>query len=226
MPPTHPQSLKCFLGRITRNLALNRLEKREAQKRGGGQAALSLEELGEVVADGNTVEAQVDEKALLRLLNRFVGGLPKEKQHNNWYGFWVISSMMANPAPDELETIYTPAALPEKFHLAYSRPGGKIDDHGNFLVQTSMERRWETWEGHAVTLRQKTFSVYPSRAPSSGTWERVWIGDYVGYRSKWDQNDVLVWATNEYLYILQLEGESAAALDAVTLAENLVPEGT
>ncbi len=80
MPPTRPQSLKCFLGRITRNLALNRLEKRDAQKRGGGQAALSLEELGEVVADGNTVEAQVDEKALLRLLNRFVGSLPKEKR--------------------------------------------------------------------------------------------------------------------------------------------------
>ena len=80
MPPTYPRSLKCFLGRITRNLALNRLDKREAQKRGGGQAVLSLEELGEVIADGNTVEKQVDEKDLLRLLNRFVGALPKEKR--------------------------------------------------------------------------------------------------------------------------------------------------
>ncbi len=161
-----------------------------------------------------TVEAIRPNKPLLRY----------EKQNNNWYGFWVISSMMAEPAPDELETIYTPAALPDKFHLVYRRPGGKIDNYGNFLTQTSLERRWETWEGHAVTLRQKTFSTYPSRAPSDGTWEQVWIGDYVGYRSKWDQNDVLVWATNEYLYILQLEGESAVELDAITLAENLVPE--
>ena len=32
------------------------------------------------IADGNTVEKQVDEKDLLRLLNRFVGALPKEKR--------------------------------------------------------------------------------------------------------------------------------------------------
>ena len=93
MPPTYPRSLKCFLGRITRNLALNRLDKREAQKRGGGQAVLSLEELGEVIADGNTVEKQVDEKDLLRLLNCFVGALPKEKRIIFVARYWHLYSI-------------------------------------------------------------------------------------------------------------------------------------
>ena len=161
-----------------------------------------------------TVEAIRPNQPLLRY----------EKQNNNWYGFWVLTHMLEDPAPDELETIYTPAALPEKFHLVHRRPGGQMDNYGNWITETYMEQRWETWEGHAVTLRQRTFSVSSSRTPSSGTWETVRIGEYVGYRSKWDQNDVLVWVTNEYLFILQLEGESAVALDAVALAESLVPE--
>ncbi|MBQ9083792.1 MAG: RNA polymerase sigma factor [Clostridia bacterium] len=93
MPPTRPQSLKCFLGRITRNLALNRLDKRNAQKRGGGQAEVSLEELGGVVAGSETVEMQVDENALLRLLNRFVGGLPKEKRVVFVARYWHLYSI-------------------------------------------------------------------------------------------------------------------------------------
>lgn len=93
VPPTRPNSLKCFLGRITRNLALKRLDNREAQKRGGGQVVLSLEELGEVIADGNTVEKQVDEKDLLQLLNRFVGSLPKEKRIVFVARYWHLYSI-------------------------------------------------------------------------------------------------------------------------------------
>ena len=38
MPPQRPAMLAVFLGRITRNLALNRLRSAAAQKRGGGGA--------------------------------------------------------------------------------------------------------------------------------------------------------------------------------------------
>ena len=38
MPPHRPAMLAVFLGRITRNLALNRLRSAAAQKRGGGGA--------------------------------------------------------------------------------------------------------------------------------------------------------------------------------------------
>lgn len=36
IPPERPASLRAFLGKITRNLALDRYEREHAQKRGGG----------------------------------------------------------------------------------------------------------------------------------------------------------------------------------------------
>ena len=38
IPPQHPNSLKTFLGKITRNLSLNKWEMLSAEKRGAGQA--------------------------------------------------------------------------------------------------------------------------------------------------------------------------------------------
>lgn len=47
MPPTRPQILSAFLGKITRNLSLDRYRHRSAQKRGGGQVSYVIEELKE-----------------------------------------------------------------------------------------------------------------------------------------------------------------------------------
>ena len=38
MPPERPNSLKAFLGRITRNISVTRLRRSGSQKRGGGEA--------------------------------------------------------------------------------------------------------------------------------------------------------------------------------------------
>ena len=53
IPPQRPANLKGFLGRITRQLSLNRLEKNTAAKRGGGTYALALDELAECIPGGN-----------------------------------------------------------------------------------------------------------------------------------------------------------------------------
>ena len=45
MPPQRPAILSAFLGKIARNLALNRYKARSAQKRQGDVFALSLDEL-------------------------------------------------------------------------------------------------------------------------------------------------------------------------------------
>jgi RNA polymerase sigma-70 factor (ECF subfamily) len=37
IPPQRPNNLRAFIGRITRNLAFDRLEKANAKKRGGGR---------------------------------------------------------------------------------------------------------------------------------------------------------------------------------------------
>ncbi len=74
IPPTIPQSLRAFLGRITRNLALDRYKARHAEKRRGGEFAMSLEELGECVG----TEDPQDTTALGESISRFLRGQPRE----------------------------------------------------------------------------------------------------------------------------------------------------
>ena len=54
MPPHRPAVLSAFLGKITRNLALNRRRKDAAEKRGGGEADAVFEELAQVVSHRDT----------------------------------------------------------------------------------------------------------------------------------------------------------------------------
>ena len=48
IPPKRPAMLRTFLGKITRNLALNRWEHAHADKRGRGETAAALDELTEL----------------------------------------------------------------------------------------------------------------------------------------------------------------------------------
>lgn len=80
MPPQRPNALSAFLGRITRNLSLNRYEAAHAAKRGGGQMPLVLEELAECLSGGDTVEESLDEAVVIALLNRFLAAQPSLKR--------------------------------------------------------------------------------------------------------------------------------------------------
>lgn len=79
MPPTRPNVLKLFLARITRSLALTRYTERAALKRGGGQAALVLDELSECIGDGDAAtEAELNE--LRKAVAAFVKTLPERER--------------------------------------------------------------------------------------------------------------------------------------------------
>lgn len=80
MPPERPDVLRLFLARITRNHALNRYKSKNAEKRGGGQLPLVLDELAEVVA-GSDTESAVDAAALRDAVNRFLGTLPERDRN-------------------------------------------------------------------------------------------------------------------------------------------------
>ena len=58
IPPHKPTFLGAFLGKIVRQLAIDRLRSREADKRGGGEYLLSLEELSECVGGADTAFEQ------------------------------------------------------------------------------------------------------------------------------------------------------------------------
>ena len=66
MPPHRPGVLSAFLGKIVRNLSLNRYRQNTAAKRGGGEAPAVLEEIGELVSGGDGVEQEIDRRELVR----------------------------------------------------------------------------------------------------------------------------------------------------------------
>ena len=70
IPPQRPNRLSIYLGKITRNLALNRYKRCTAQKRGHGQVALALSELEACVPAEGNVEQAIEETELAAILCR------------------------------------------------------------------------------------------------------------------------------------------------------------
>ena len=77
MPPQRPTLLQAFFGKLTRNLSLDRWRRDRAQKRGGSQVELALEELEDCLAARDRVEETIDAKATAGLISEFVRGLSK-----------------------------------------------------------------------------------------------------------------------------------------------------
>ena len=80
IPPKRPAIFKMFLAKITRNLAFSRWRSQSAEKRGGGEMALVLEELSECIAAPGGVEDGVDGKELARAIRAFLSTLPEREQ--------------------------------------------------------------------------------------------------------------------------------------------------
>ena len=78
IPPDRPASLAPYLGRITRNLALNRLKARQADKRGGGALPLSLQELEECIPAFSRLEEGVEARELGEQIGEFLRREPGE----------------------------------------------------------------------------------------------------------------------------------------------------
>jgi RNA polymerase sigma-70 factor (ECF subfamily) len=75
IPPQRPEKLAAYLGRLTRNLSLNRYKSMNAARRGGGELALSLNELDECIAD-NSAEQNAEDTG--RLISEFLYTKHKE----------------------------------------------------------------------------------------------------------------------------------------------------
>ena len=80
IPPARPFSLKAFVGRITRNNALNRFEAANARKRGSGENSLCLDELSECVSGRDTLTDAEDYRHLVTCINAFLSDCKKEQR--------------------------------------------------------------------------------------------------------------------------------------------------
>ena len=91
MPPRRPPALAAFLGKITRNISIDRWRKYCAFKRGEGQIEIALEELSECVG-GESAEDAAIRKEILASLNRFLGTLKETERSVFLCRYWYLDS--------------------------------------------------------------------------------------------------------------------------------------
>ena len=88
IPPTVPNCLRVFLGKITRNISLNLFRRNNTAKR---KAVFEpIDELSECIAGKDSVENEIDAKSLAEYLDKFIRNLQEEKRYvfirRYWYG--------------------------------------------------------------------------------------------------------------------------------------------
>lgn len=93
IPPRRPADLGTYLGKITRNLSIDRLRTRSREKRGGGEVPLALEELEEVVAGSESPENEAVRKELIAGLNRFLSELTQQERYVFVRRYWYLDSL-------------------------------------------------------------------------------------------------------------------------------------
>ena len=93
MPENRPVKLAPYLGRITRNLALDRWDAAQAQKRGGGQAPLILDELAACLPAPGRVEEQVEAAELARTTSSFLRAQPEPARGMFLRRYWYCDTI-------------------------------------------------------------------------------------------------------------------------------------
>ena len=93
IPPQEPERLSTYVGKITRNLALNKWEYYNAKKRGMGEVPFVLEELRECIPNGDVTEDVVDQLYFEDMLNAFLSKQSKEKRVVFMRRYWYMSTI-------------------------------------------------------------------------------------------------------------------------------------
>lgn len=129
MPTQRPNRLSTFLGKITRNLSLNKYEKHTAEKRGFGQVPLALDELQDCIPDTNSVEQAIEDEALVEIFNRFLADLPTDTRKVFMQRYWYLSPIK------EIATDYNFSESKTKMTLLRTRNELKqiLEKEGVFL---------------------------------------------------------------------------------------------
>lgn len=79
MPPKHPNNLRIFLGKITRNLSIDRYRRAHSAKRGGGEMDAVLEELAECLTGSQSPEEALVARELEAAIQKFLRRLPQKE---------------------------------------------------------------------------------------------------------------------------------------------------
>ena len=92
IPPQRPNRLSAYLGKIVRNIALDRYERTRAQKR-SGVVELALDELGECIPDSGSGATLTDNDALRAAINGFLATLSRRNRMIFVKRYWYLCSV-------------------------------------------------------------------------------------------------------------------------------------
>ena len=91
IPPARPSAFRAWLGRIVRNLSLDRWRYNRAAKRGGGQVEALTQELSDCVT--GSPELLLEAAELSRLLDKFLRTLPQKERCVFLRRYWYCDSI-------------------------------------------------------------------------------------------------------------------------------------
>ena len=88
IPPQHPTNFSAFIGKITRNLSLDRYRKKNTQKRGGDETTLLFSELELCIPSARSVEDVADMNDLAKMIDIFLATIRKEDKFYFVLRYW------------------------------------------------------------------------------------------------------------------------------------------
>ena len=92
IPPNRPQSFSAFLGKIARNVALNRYYHNSAMKR-NADIDVILDEVTDFVPSDGQRDKVAEDTVLKDLINRFLASLPKQNRIIFVKRYWYLNSI-------------------------------------------------------------------------------------------------------------------------------------
>lgn len=90
IPPHRPKVLSAFVGTLVRRASLRKWRSDQAAKRGGGETAVALDELGDVLSDDRNPGRALDEQELSRAIHAFLLTLPAAERNVFISRYWYI----------------------------------------------------------------------------------------------------------------------------------------
>ena len=93
IPPEIPRKLCVFLGRIVRNLSLDRYKFNRTKKRGNSEFELLLSELEDCLSTSSTIEDELDANLTLSVVNAWIRSQEAEKRIMFVKRYWDAQSI-------------------------------------------------------------------------------------------------------------------------------------
>ena len=90
IPPNEPDSMAPYIGRITRNLALDKLRQKQSDKRGNGEVPVVLDELAECVSGHDELERRQDSAEIAAAIDSFLDELNSVERGVFMRRYWMM----------------------------------------------------------------------------------------------------------------------------------------